>query len=89
MFATTVPDSIHSLVPLLIPIVAILSAFGVKALRIMRENPTPAGPKAEDLAKLRRMMEALEQMEARITVLETLLKEDQEKKTMSHEKKPF
>ena len=39
LVVSSAPDSVHSLVPLLIPIIAILSCFGVKALRIMRETP--------------------------------------------------
>jgi hypothetical protein len=82
MFAT----SIESLASLTIPLAAIIGCFGVKALRIMRDHPIQASLSAEDRGKLRRITEMIEKMEGRITVLETLLKEDQESREGTHEK---
>jgi phage shock protein B len=82
MFAT----SIDSLATLIIPLAAIIGVFTVKALRIMQDRPIRADLTAEDRAKLRRITEMIEKMESRITVLETLLKDDQASREATHEK---
>jgi hypothetical protein len=82
MLATT----IESLAALAIPLAAIIGAFGVKALRIMRDRPIQPDLTPEDRGKLRRITEMIEKMESRIAVLETLLKEDAANKEVPHEK---
>lgn len=82
MFAT----SIDSLATLIIPLAAVIGVFTVKALRIMQDRPVRADLTAEDRAKLRRITEMIEKMESRITVLETLLKDDQTSREATHEK---
>ena len=73
---------------LVIPLAAIIGCFGVKALKVMRDRPSQPGLTAEDRGKLRRIAEMIEKMEGRIGVLETLLKEDQAKGEVTHEKAP-
>ena len=82
MYAT----SIEGLAPLIIPLAAIIGVFTVKALRIMRKHPIQADLTSEDRAKLRRITEMIEKMESRITVLETLLKDDQASREVTDEK---
>jgi phage shock protein B len=82
MYAT----SIEGVAPLIIPLAAIIGVFTVKALRIMRKHPIQADLTAEDRAKLRRITEMIEKMESRITVLETLLKDDQASREVTDEK---
>jgi phage shock protein B len=82
MFAIT----FDSLASVSIPIVAIIGGFAVKALRIMRDRPISSDLSTEDRAKLRRITEMIEKMEGRITVLETLLQEDQASRGATHEK---
>jgi len=81
MFATSI-----ELASLAIPLAAIIGCFGVKALRIMRDRPIQTNLTAEDRGKLRRITEMVEKMEGRITVLETLLKEDQASREVTHDK---
>jgi hypothetical protein len=71
---------------LAIPLAAIIGAFGVKALRIMRDRPIQPDLTPEVRGKLRRITEMIEKMEGRIAVLETLLKEDAVNKEVPHEK---
>jgi hypothetical protein len=71
---------------LVIPLAAVIGCFGVKALRIMRDRPLQPDLTAEDRGKLRRITEMIDKMEGRIGVLETLLKEDQAKREVTHEK---
>lgn len=78
--------SLEALASLSIPLVAIIGVFAVKALRIMHERPMKADLTAEDRAKLRRITEMIEKLEGRVTALETLLKEDQANKEVTHEK---
>jgi phage shock protein B len=77
---------IESLGPLSIGLVAVIGVFVVKALRVIHDRPIQTGPTAEDRLKLRRMTETIEKMESRVTALETLLKEDQANREVSHEK---
>jgi hypothetical protein len=79
-------NTCESLAALAIPLAAIIGCFGVKALRIMRDRPIQPNLTAEDRGKLRRIAEMIEKMESRIGVLETLLKEDQATKEVTHEK---
>ena len=71
---------------LTIPIVAIVCAFAFKAFRVCRQYP-PAQPdfSAEDRAKIGRITEMIDKMESRVTALETLLKEEQANKAVTHE----
>ena len=78
--------SLEALASLSIPLVAIIGACAVKALRIMHDGPRKADLTAEDRAKLRRIAEMIEKMEGRVTALETLLKEDQANREVTHEK---
>ena len=78
--------SYESLAGMAIPLAAIIGCFGVKALRIMRDRPIQPDLTTEDRAKLRRIAEMIEKMENRIGVLETLLKEDQANREVTHEK---
>jgi hypothetical protein len=78
----------ESAVSLIIPLAAVIGCFGVKALKVMRDRPSQPGLTAEDRGKLRRITEMIEKMESRIGVLETLLKEDQTNKEVTHEKAP-
>jgi phage shock protein B len=82
MYAT----SIEGVAPLIIPLAAIIGVFTVKALRIMRKHPIQADLTSEDRAKLRRITEMIEKMESRITVLETLLTDDQASREVTDEK---
>lgn len=77
---------ISHLASLAIPIVAIVCAFAVKALRVCRRYP-PAQPdfSAEDRAKISRITEMIDKMESRVAALETLLKEEQANKVVTHE----
>ena len=84
MLATTC----ESVAALAIPLAAVIGCFGVKALRIMRDRPLEPDLTAEDRGKLRRITEMIDKMEGRIGVLETLLKEDQAKREVTHEKAP-
>lgn len=72
--------------PLVIPIVAIVCCFAVKALKISRSYP-PAQPDltAEDRARISRITELIDKLENRVTALETLLKEEQANKAVTHE----
>ncbi len=79
-------NTCESLAALAIPLAAIIGCFGVKALKIIRDRPIQPDLKAEDLGRLRRITEMLEKMEGRIAVLETLLKEDQASREVTHEK---
>jgi phage shock protein B len=74
------------IVELAVPIVAILCVFGCKALKISRSYPS-AQPdlNAEDRAKINRIAEMIDKMENRVTALETLLKEEQPNKAVTHE----
>ena len=78
--------SLSHFTSLAIPIVAIVCAFAFKALRVCRQYPT-ARPdfSAEDRAKISRITEMIEKMESRVTALETLLKEEQANKAVTHE----
>jgi hypothetical protein len=76
----------ESVAALIIPLAAVIGCFGVKALRIMRDRPFQPDLTAEDRGKLRRIAEMIEKMEGRIGVLETLLKEDEAKREVTHEK---
>ncbi len=78
--------SLEALASLSIPLVAIIGVFAVKALRIMHDRPSKTDLTAEDRAKLRRIAEMIEKMEGRVTALETLLKEDQANREVTHEK---
>jgi len=78
--------SLEALASLSIPLVAIIGVCAVKALRIMHDRPMKADLRAEDRAKLRRIAEMIEKMEGRVTALETLLKEDQTNREVTHEK---
>jgi phage shock protein B len=71
---------------LAIPIVAIVCAFAFKALRVCRRYP-PAQPdfSAEDRAKISRITEMIDKMESRVAALETLLREEQANKVITHE----
>jgi phage shock protein B len=82
MFAS----SIECLAQLVVPLTAITGFFAVKALKIVRDRPMRADLTADDRAKLRRITEMIEKMEGRVTALETLLKEDQARSEVSHEK---
>jgi phage shock protein B len=77
---------ISHLASLAIPIVAIVCAFAFKALRLCRRYP-PAQPdfSAEDRAKISRITEMIDKMESRVAALETLLKEEQANKVVTHE----
>jgi phage shock protein B len=75
----------ESAMALVIPLAAVIGCFGVKALKVMRGRPSQADLAAEDPEKLRRIAEMIKKMESRIGVLETLLKEDQAKKEVTHE----
>jgi phage shock protein B len=77
---------IDHVAPLVIPIVAIVCCFAVKALRISRSYP-PAQPEvtAEDRARISRITELIDKLENRVTALETLLKEEQANKVVTHE----
>jgi hypothetical protein len=77
-----------SAVPLVIPLAAVIGCFGVKALKVMRDRPSRPDLTAEDRGKLRRIAEMIEKMEGRVAVLETLLKEDQANREVTHEKAP-
>jgi hypothetical protein len=78
----------ESALELVIPLAAVIGCFGVKALKVMRDRPSRPDLTAEDRGKLRRIAEMIEKMEGRIGVLETLLKEDQAKREVIHEKAP-
>jgi hypothetical protein len=78
----------ESAASLIIPLAAVIGCFGVKALKVMRDRPSQPSLTAEDRGKLRRITEMIEKMESRIGVLETLLKEDQANKEVTHEKAP-
>jgi hypothetical protein len=78
----------ESAMGLIIPLAAIIGCFGVKALKVMRDRPRQPDMTAEDRGKLRRIAEMIEKMEGRIGVLETLLKEDQANREVTHEKAP-
>lgn len=78
--------SLEALASLSIPLVAIIGVFAVKALRIIHDRPRKTDLTAEDRAKLRRIAEMIEKMEGRVTALETLLKEDQANREVTHEK---
>jgi hypothetical protein len=78
----------ESALELAIPLAAVIGCFGVKALKVMRDRPSRPDLTAEDRGKLRRIAEMIEKMEGRIGVLETLLKEDQAKREVTHEKAP-
>ncbi len=78
----------ESTLELIIPLAAVIGCFGVKALKVMRDRPRQPDLTAEDRGKLRRITEMIEKMEGRIGVLETLLKEDQANKEVTHEKAP-
>jgi phage shock protein B len=71
---------------LAIPIVAIVCAFAFKALKVCRRYP-PAQPdfSAEDRAKISRITEMIDKMESRVAALETLLREEQANKVITHE----
>jgi phage shock protein B len=71
---------------LVVPVVAIVCVFGCKALKISRSYP-PAQQdlNAEDRAKIDRITEMIDKMENRVTALETLLKEEQANKAVTHE----
>jgi phage shock protein B len=71
---------------LAIPIVAIVCAFAFKALKVCRRYP-PAQPdfSAEDRAKISRITEMIDKMESRVAALETLLREEQANKAVTHE----
>jgi phage shock protein B len=71
---------------LAIPIVAIVCAFAFKALKVCRRYP-PAQPdfSAEDRAKIGRITEMIDKMESRVAALETLLREEQANKAVTHE----
>jgi hypothetical protein len=73
---------------LVIPLAAVIGCFGVKALKVMRDRPIQPDLTAEDRGKLRRITEMIEKMEGRIGVLETLLKDDQANREVTHEKAP-
>ena len=77
---------IDHVAPLVIPIVAIVCCFAVKALKISRSYP-PAQPDltAEDRARISRITELINKLENRVTALETLLKEEQANKAVTHE----
>ena len=78
---------IDHVAPLVIPIVAIVCCFAVKALRISRSYP-PAQPDltAEDRARISRINDLVQKLENRVSALETLLKEEQANKAVTHEK---
>jgi hypothetical protein len=78
----------ESAMELAIPLAAVIGCFGVKALKVMRDRPSQQDLTAEDRGKLRRIAEMIEKMEGRIGVLETLLKEDQANREVTHEKAP-
>ena len=71
---------------LVISIVAIVCAFAFKIIKVCRQYP-PAQPdfSAEDRAKISRITEMIDKMESRVTALETLLKEEQANKAVTHE----
>jgi hypothetical protein len=71
---------------LAIPIVAIVCAFAFKALKVCRRYP-PAQPdfSAEDRAKISRITVMIDKMESRVAALETLLREEQANKAVTHE----
>lgn len=73
---------------LVIPLAAVIGCFGVKALKVIRDRPSQRDLTVEDRGKLRRISEMIEKMEGRIGVLETLLKEDQANREVTHEKAP-
>ena len=72
--------------PFIIAIVAIVCCFAVKALKISR-SCSPAQPDltAEDRARISRITELIDKLENRVTALETLLKEEQANKAVTHE----
>jgi phage shock protein B len=78
----------ESALSLLIPLAAVIGCFAVKALKVIRDRPNQPSLTAEDRGKLRRIAEMIEKMESRISVLETLLKEDQANREVTHEKAP-
>lgn len=77
---------IDHVAPLVIPIVAIVCCFAVKALRICRSHP-PAQPEltSEDRARISRINELVQKLENRVSALEILLKEEQANKAVTHE----
>jgi hypothetical protein len=78
----------ESALSLLIPLAAVIGCFTVKALKVIRDRPNQPNLTAEDRGRLRRITEMIEKMESRISVLETLLKEDQADREVTHEKAP-
>jgi hypothetical protein len=75
-----------SISPLAIPLFAIFCAFGVAALKIIRRYPAPGQDMtAEDRARIVRITQMIDKIESRVAALETLLKEEQSKKAVSHE----
>ena len=84
MYATSIEG--ESGPALIIPLAAIIGVFTVKALKLCATIRSSADLTAEDRAKLRRITEMIEKMEGRITVLETLLKDDQASREVTHEK---
>jgi hypothetical protein len=78
----------ESAMGLVIPLAAVIGCFGVKALKVMRDRPSQPDMTAEDRGKLHRIAEMIDKMESRIGVLETLLKEDQANREVTHEKAP-
>ena len=77
---------IDHVAPLVVPIVAIVCCFAVKALRICRTYP-PAQPElnAEDRARISRIHDLVQKLENRVSALETLLKEEQANKAVTNE----
>ena len=77
---------IDHVAPLLVPIVAIVCCFAVKALRICRKYP-PAQPEltAEDRARISRINDLVQKLENRVSALETLLKEEQANRAVTNE----
>ncbi len=72
---------------LLIPIFALFCVFGCKALKIILcRPPAQQDMNAEDRARIIRITEMIDKIQNRVTALETLLKDEQANKVVTHEK---